>query len=74
MQYIIQILAAILIGISIGAVLGPRHTAQFIGSLIAIALGLVTIFTSNWIILAAGTIVFLVVMALPAGTSSSRSH
>lgn len=70
MQYVIQILAAILIGISIGALFGPRHTARFIGSLAAIVLALVTIATANWMILAVGTAIYLFVMLLPAGATS----
>jgi len=73
MQYVIQVLAAILIGISIGAVLGPRSSARFIGSLIAIALGAVAIFTTNWVYLAIGTAIFLAAMALPAAASSVRT-
>jgi len=73
MLYVIQILAAILIGVSIGAVLGPRSPARFIGSLIAIALGLITIVSGAWIYLAAGTVIFLVAMGLPANTASSRT-
>ena len=73
MQYVIQVLAAILIGISIGVVLGPRYPVRFIGSLVAIALGLIAIFTSAWIYLAAGTVIFLVALGIPAATASSRS-
>jgi len=68
MQYVIQVLAAILIGLSIGALLGPRQATRLIGSLIAIALGAITIFTANWVFLAAGTALFLLVMALPSAT------
>lgn len=64
MHYIIQILAAILIGTSIGAVLGPRNTILFFGSLVAIALGLVTLVIGSWVPLAVGTVVFLVVQGM----------
>ncbi|MFA7670223.1 MAG: hypothetical protein WCX93_12830 [Burkholderiaceae bacterium] len=73
MQYVIQVLSAILIGLSIGVILGPRYPVRFIGSLIAIALGLISIFTSSWVYLAAGTAVFLVALLMPAGASSSRT-
>ncbi|NYT25668.1 hypothetical protein H0A73_18910 [Alcaligenaceae bacterium] len=73
MQYVIQVLSAILIGLAIGVILGPRYPVRFIGSLIAIALSLIALFTTAWVYLAAGTIVFLVVLAIPAGASSSRT-
>lgn len=64
MDYIIQILGAILIGTSIGTLLGPRNTVLFIGTLIAIALGLATIITITWLPLALGAIVFVIAHAL----------
>lgn len=70
MQYVIQVLGAILIGISIGVVLGPRYPVRFIGALAGIALGAVAIFTSNWVYLAIGTAIFLATLALPAGSSA----
>ncbi len=70
MQYVIQVLGAILIGISIGVILGPRYPTRLIGSLIAIALGVVAIFTSGWIYLAIGAAIFLVSLAIPAGASA----
>ncbi len=73
MHYVIQLLAAILIGTAIGAALGPRNKALFIGSLIAVALGLVTLVTASWIPLAAGTIVFLVVQSMQRDQTSSRT-
>lgn len=72
MQYVIQVLSAILIGVALGAILGPRHAVRSIGSAIAVALGLVALFTANWVLLLAGTVVFLVVFALPGGTPASR--
>lgn len=73
MQYVIQILSAILIGLSIGVILGPRYAVRLAGSVIAIALGAITIFTGNWVYLVAGTVVFLVALALPAGEARSRT-
>jgi len=64
MHYIIQILAAILVGTAIGAILGPRNKVLFVGSAVAIALGLVAIFTVSWVVLAIGTAVFLVVQGM----------
>lgn len=63
MQYVIQVLAAILIGVSIGVVLGPRHTVRYMGALAGIVLGLVAIFTTNWVYLAIGTAIFLTTLA-----------
>ncbi|MBB5216032.1 hypothetical protein [Parapusillimonas granuli] len=64
MHYIIQILAAILVGTAIGAILGPRSNVLFIGSIIAVALGLAAIVTASWVLLAIGTAVFLVVQGM----------
>lgn len=72
MQYVIQVLSAILIGLSIGVILGPRYSVRLIGSVIAIALGLAAIFTTNWVYLAAATAVFLVALLLPAGAERAR--
>ncbi|MDS1140166.1 hypothetical protein RE432_06930 [Pusillimonas sp. SM2304] len=72
MHYIIQLLAAILIGTAIGAVLGPRNKALFAGSLVAIALGLVSLVTASWIPLAIGTAVFLVVQGMQRDNYPSR--
>lgn len=59
MHYVIQVLAAILVGTAIGAILGQRNQFLLIASIIAIALGTVSIFTASWIPLAAGTAIFL---------------
>lgn len=72
MQYVIQVLSAILIGVSIGVILGPRYPVRFLGSIAAIVLALIAIFTGAWVALAAGTVVFLAVVALPASPSRSR--
>jgi len=60
MIYIYNLLAAILIGLSIGAVIGQRNNAAKVTGLIAIVLAVVTIFTNTWIPLAIGVAVFLV--------------
>lgn len=64
MLYVIQVLAAIQIGIAIGVLLGPRHTARMGSSVLAIILSLVTIVTGSWVYLAIGTAIFLLTMGL----------
>ena len=64
MHYIIQLLAVILIGTAIGAVLSQRTKSLMLGSVIAIVLGIVTVATVSWIPLAVGAAVFLVVQAM----------
>lgn len=59
MQYIYQILAVILIGISVGAVLSRRNLLLTAGSLVAVALGIVTLFAPSWLPLAIGVAVYL---------------
>ncbi|HUH40784.1 MAG TPA: hypothetical protein VL024_07920 [Castellaniella sp.] len=59
MIYIYQILAAIMIGTAIGAMMTRRNNALFIGSAVAIALGVVTMFVPSWLPLAIGAAVFL---------------
>jgi len=73
MHYVIQVLAAILIGTAFGAVLGLRNNVLLIGSLAAIALGAVTIFTISWVPLAIGTAIFLVVQGMQRDPVSSRA-
>ena len=73
MQYIIQILAAILIGVAFGALLGPRNNLLVISSIIAIALGVATFVTISWVPLAIGTAVFLVVQPMQREAPSSRA-
>lgn len=68
MHYVIQVLAAILVGVSIGAILGPRNNLLLIGSLIAAALGVYAIFTASWIPLAVGTVVCLATQAVQRDT------
>ncbi len=72
MHYIIQILSAILIGTALGAILSPRTSVLLIGSLAAIALGLVAIFTASWIFLAIGVVLFLAVQAMQR--ASRQAH
>jgi hypothetical protein len=69
MHYIILILAAMLVGTAIGALLVPRDKSIFIGSLAAIALGLVTMATGSWIFLAVGTAIFLAAQAMQRDSS-----
>jgi len=64
MLYVIQILAAIQIGVAVGVLMGPRHAARLGGSVIAIILALVTIVTGSWEYLAVGTAIFLLTMGL----------
>ena len=73
MLYVIQILAAILIGLSVGALLGPRQGARMVGAIIGIATGLVTIFTGSWVILAIGTAIYLITMAMVKDPAVSRA-
>ncbi len=60
MHYIYQILAAILIGISVGALLSKRNTTLMVGSVAGIALGAVAMFYPSWQPLAIGITVYLV--------------
>ncbi|MDN5842250.1 MAG: hypothetical protein L0H54_02220 [Alcaligenaceae bacterium] len=73
MHYVIQILAAIMIGTSIGALLGRRTSTLMAGASLAIVLGIVTLFTTSWIPLALGAIAFLVAQILQRDPQSSRS-
>ncbi len=59
MHYVLNLLAVILMGTAIGAVLGPRNNLLFISSFIAIALGAAAMATFSWMLLAIGTAVFL---------------
>lgn len=70
MLYIIQILAAIQIGIAVGVLLGPRHALRLGSSAIAIALSLVAIFTGSWVYLAVGTAIFLATMGIRPSTAT----
>lgn len=70
MHYVIQILAAILAGTAIGAILGQRNNILLVGSIVAIALGAVAIFTASWIPLAVGTGIFLAAQATQRDTAA----
>lgn len=59
MYYIIQILAAILLGTSIAAALGRRNTVLTIASLAAAGCGVVVLVNGNWIPLVIGTAIFM---------------
>ncbi|MYN14320.1 hypothetical protein GSY71_14345 [Pusillimonas sp. TS35] len=64
MHYIIQILAAIVVGTAFGALLGPRSSKLFFGSIVAIALGVAAIFTTAWLPLAGAAAVLFIATAL----------
>jgi len=72
MLYIYNVLAAILIGTAIGAVLGQRNSLSRITCLIAVVLGAVTFFVHSWIPLAIGTAVFLTGQGMQGDASSAR--
>ncbi len=63
MHYIIQILAVILIGTSIGSILGSRTTLQVAGAVVAIALALATLFMVSWTPLTIGAVVLFLAHA-----------
>lgn len=65
MSYVIQVLAAILIGVAIGSILGPRQPLLLLGGAAAIVLALVALFTTAWLWLLIGLVVFLVVQLMP---------
>ncbi|TFL15188.1 hypothetical protein CSC67_00175 [Pusillimonas caeni] len=73
MLYIYNVLAAILIGTAIGAVLGQRNSLARITCLVAVVLGAVTFFIDSWIPLAIGTAVFLVGQGVQRNASSARA-
>lgn len=60
MVYIVQILAAILVGISVASLINTRSTFVVIGSIIAIVLAVGTFMTKSWWILWAGTAAFII--------------
>lgn len=63
MYYIYLILAMILMGISVGALLGRRNQILLLGALISLALGVVTLFMPSWPPLAAGIAIYLLAQA-----------
>ncbi len=74
MLYIIQILAAILIGISVAALIRTRTIFVSIGAIAAIVFAILTLYAPGWWILWAGAACFMVGQFLhrdaPAGASS----
>ncbi|WP_368646925.1 hypothetical protein [Castellaniella ginsengisoli] len=64
MHSVYQILAAILIGTSIGACLSKRDIVLMLGSLAGIALGVVALFLPSWPPLAVGAAVFLIAQTM----------
>jgi len=85
MYYVILTLSAILIGLSTATLSGqsPRgkplivgagigNTSLLVGSGFAIALGLITLFTASWLVLAAGVFIFLYTQALQRNKSRAQ--
>lgn len=64
MLYVIQILAAIQIGLAVGVLLGPRHGLRMVSATVAIVLALATIVTGAWLYLVIGTAIFLATMGI----------
>lgn len=64
MHYIIQILGVILIGTAVGTLFGPRNTVLLMGTLAAIALGVVTLIMASWTPLAIGAAIFIAAHAM----------
>jgi len=64
MHYIIQILAVILIGTSVGTLFGSRNVMQMVGGVAAIALAIATLIMVSWTPLTAGAIVLFIAHAL----------
>ncbi len=73
MLYVYNVLAAILIGTAIGAVLGQRNSLARITCLIAVILGVVSLFVASWIPLAIGLVVFLIGQGMQRDASSARA-
>ncbi len=69
MQPLTYILAAILIGTSLGALLSRRNSLLTISSAIAIVLGIVAIVIESWTPLAVGLVIFLVAQAFQRDTA-----
>lgn len=73
MYYVINLLAAMLIGTAIGATIGPRNNFIVISSLITIALGIATVVTTSWVPLAIGTAVFIVAQSMKRSSHPARA-
>lgn len=69
MQYVLHVLAVILIGTAIGAAMSQRNSVALTTCLIGIVLAAVTFFVSSWIPLAVGLVVFLVGQGMQHGSS-----
>jgi hypothetical protein len=71
--YVILTLAAILMGTAVGSLLGPRNKVLFLGSLITIALCIVTFVTGAWLPLAIGTAVSVAMHSVQRDATLSRA-
>ncbi|WP_353172163.1 hypothetical protein [Paracandidimonas soli] len=78
MFYIYQILAVILIAVSVAAYAGDRRTGILIASLISVVCAAITIATHAWWPLVVGAAVYFATQAVQrddyAATASSHSH
>lgn len=70
MYYVILTLAAILIGISVGALSSRHSKALLVGSLAGIALGVATLATGSWHLLALGAAIYLLTQLTQRDTPS----
>ncbi|MBF6616438.1 hypothetical protein [Pollutimonas thiosulfatoxidans] len=73
MLYIIQILAAILMGTAIGAIIEPRNKVLTIGSFVAVGFGIATLIWPSWLMLSIGTVIFLAVQSLQRDPVATRA-
>jgi len=73
MDYIVQILSAILIGISVSAIISTRTIFVIIGAIAAIVLAVGTIVSLNWWVLWAGVACFIVGQLLHRDTFQSAT-
>lgn len=73
MYYVINLLAAMLIGTAIGAALGPRNNFVLFSALVTIALGAATIVFASWVPLAIGTAVLLVAQSMRRSAHPARA-
>lgn len=73
MLYVIQVLAAILVGTAIGAAINPRNSVLRISSLIAAALGVVAVVMGSGLVLIIATAIFLGVQSLQRDPVPARA-
>lgn len=73
MDYIVQILSAILIGVSVAAIFGTRTMFVIVGAIAAIALAIVTMVSLQWWVLWAGVACFIVGQLLHRDTFQSAA-